>query len=435
MDLLIKIGGINMAFKKAHYITGELSIPGDKSISHRGIMLAGITQGKSIIKNFLISQDTLSTINAMKALGVEINMDASRVEVKGRGLWGLKEPEDIINAGNSGTTLRLLSGILAGQSFLTIITGDASLRKRPMARIVAPLQEMGAKIEGRDNGRLAPLSIRGGNLMGIQYKSPISSAQVKSAILMAGLYATGETLVYEAPQSRDHTERMLKAFGGNIQYHNDAVILSPSELYPQKLEIPGDISSGAFFMVAAALLPGSHLRLKNIGLNPTRTGIIDVLRSMGAIIQLDNLRISGGEEIGDLIIEGCKLKGTVISKEIIPRLIDEIPIIAVAAALAEGKTIIRGAEELKYKESNRIAAMVNEMTKLGIKIKDLPDGMEIEGPNRIKGATVESYNDHRVAMSLAICGLFSEGSININNDQCIAVSFPDFYDKLKEIVK
>ncbi|SCY11681.1 3-phosphoshikimate 1-carboxyvinyltransferase [Alkaliphilus peptidifermentans] len=418
---------------RVNKIQGIIAVPGDKSISHRSIMLASISKGETVIENFLRGEDCLSTIDCCRGLGIRIEEEGKKIIVYGNGLSGLKEPEDVLNVGNSGTTIRLLSGILAGQEFLTIITGDSSIRRRPMARIATPLREMGAIIEGRDNGRLAPLSIKGGGLKAIDYTLPVSSAQVKSAIMLAGLFANGNTKVTETTQSRDHTERMLKAFGGNVKKEDNTIIISKSDLYGQTVEVPGDISSAAFFMVAAAAMPGSNLTIQKVGLNPTRTGIIDVLKKMGADIEMENSFVSGGEEIGDIIIRGCKLVGTCIEKEIIPRLIDEIPVIAVAAALAEGKTTITGAEELKFKESNRITAMVTEMKKLGINITELTDGMEIEGPNIIGGGNVESYGDHRIAMAMAICGLFANDTVKISNSECISISFPQFEERLKEI--
>jgi len=318
---------------------------------------------------------------------------------------------------------------------LTIVTGDASIRKRPMARVAVPLRQMGAMIEGRDKGNLAPLVIRGGNLTAIDYSSPVSSAQVKSAILLAGLYSEGNTIVREKVTSRNHTENMLKSLGADIKIENGSVTIGKTELYAQDIQVPGDISSAAFFMAAAAAIPDSHLIIEKVGLNPTRTGIIDVLRNMGADIEIDNQFTSGGEEIGDIIVKGRKLKGISLTKEIIPRLIDEIPVIAIIAAVAEGKTTITGAEELKVKESNRITAMVTEMKKLGIQVKELPDGMEIEGPNQIGGGQVESYGDHRIAMAMAIAGIFASAPVAIEDSGCIAVSFPDFKEKLKEIAK
>lgn len=414
-------------------IHGKIKVPGDKSISHRAVMLASIAKGKSTIEGFLPGQDCLRTVECCRGLGVEIRREGTCLEVEGKGLDGLREPEDLLDAGNSGTTMRLLSGILAGQPFLSVITGDGSLRKRPMARIANPLRQMGAKIDGRADGKLAPLIIRGGSLSAIDYTLPVPSAQVKSAVLLAGLYASGETIVREEFLSRDHTERMLEFFGGNLERRAGRVILRKSELFGRPVKVPGDISSAAFFMAAAAAMPGAHLIIEDVGLNPTRTGIIDVLREMGARIQIDNLYSSGGEDMGRVIIEGRKLRGITITKEIMPRLIDEVPVIAAIAALAEGTMRITGAEELKVKESNRIAAMVTELNKLGIQAEELEDGMEITGSGKISGGLVESYGDHRIAMAMAICGLFAEEPVKIQNSECIAVSFPGFEKTLAAI--
>ena len=418
---------------KVHKIQGNIRVPGDKSISHRGVMLSGISEGKGVIEGFLPGEDCRRTIACFRGLGIEIEDSGSQIIVHGKGLKGLREPEDVLDAGNSGTTLRLLSGILAGQDFLTVITGDASLRRRPMDRIAKPLRQMGAVIEGRDRGRLAPLVIRGGNLKGMDYTSPVSSAQVKSAVLLAGLYGRGPTVVREAVTSRDHTERMIKALGGTITTEKGKAVIEPSRLQAGHIRVPGDISSAAFFMAAAAALPGSRLVIRGVGLNPTRTGIIDVLRKMGASIEIDHVTESGGEKAGDVIIEGKKLSGVTITGEMIPGLIDEIPVIAVIAATAEGRTTITGAEELKVKESNRLTAMVTEMKKLGIKVQELPDGMEIQGGNRIGGGTVESYGDHRIAMAMAVAGLFAEVPVKIPDSGCIGVSFPDFHQILKQV--
>ncbi|AKL93958.1 3-phosphoshikimate 1-carboxyvinyltransferase AroA [Clostridium aceticum] len=425
-----------LATSKINKIQGKITVPGDKSISHRAVMLSSISKGVSRIQGFLRGEDCLSTIACFQGLGIEIEDKGKEIIVQGKGLYGLKEPMDVLDAGNSGTTMRLLSGILAGQEFLTIVTGDSSLRKRPMARVAVPLRKMGAVIEGRDHGNLAPLVIRGGSLKAIDYASPVSSAQVKSAILLAGLYSEGSTIVREEITSRDHTEKMLKSLGAKITTGEGKVTVEKSELYNQdEIQVPGDISSAAFFMAAAAAIPDSHLIIEKVGLNPTRTGIVDVLKEMGAEIEIDNVFTSGGEEIGDIIIKGKKLQGTSIGKEIMPRLIDEIPVIAVIAAVAEGKTIITGAEELKVKESNRITSMVTEMKKLGIQVTELPDGMEIEGNNKISGSTVESYGDHRIAMAMAIAGLFASDPVKINNSECIAVSFPEFEEMLKQVAK
>jgi 3-phosphoshikimate 1-carboxyvinyltransferase len=424
-----------LVIEKISRISGTISVSGDKSISHRAVMLAAISKGKSTIEGFLNGQDCLSTISCFRAMGVQIKQQGQRVEVEGRGLAGLQEPQDILDAGNSGTTMRLLSGILSGQNFFSVLTGDQSLRQRPMARVTEPLKRMGAFIDGRQGGQLAPLSIRGGGLQGITWETPVASAQIKSAILLAGLYATGETTVREPSISRDHTERMLAGFGIQVERQGTAVTVRPGILEGQRILVPGDISSAAFFMVAAAAKPGSHLIIKNVGLNPTRTGIIDVLRQMGAEIEIENLRNFGGEEAGDMIIRGAHLKGTEINHEIVPRLIDEIPVLAVAAALADGVTYIRGAGELKVKESNRLAAIACELGKMGIQITELPDGLEIHGPNKIRGAAVNSYHDHRIAMALAVCGLFAEGKTTIADSGCIDISFPGFSELLQQIAR
>ncbi|TCQ03460.1 3-phosphoshikimate 1-carboxyvinyltransferase [Serpentinicella alkaliphila] len=418
---------------KVSKIQGKIKVPGDKSISHRAIMLASISEGKSVIDGFLFGEDCLSTVSCFRKLGISININEGQIEVEGKGLYGLSEPEDILDAGNSGTTMRLMTGILAGQSFLSIITGDDSLRKRPMERIALPLRKMGASINGRKGGKLAPVVIEGKNLEGIEYILPVSSAQIKSAVLLAGLYADGETTVEEDVQSRDHTEKMLEFFGAKITKDNNRVTVSPSVLKAQNITVPGDISSAAFFMAAAAAIPGSYLIIEGVGINQTRSGIIDVLTEMGAKIQVENIKHSGGEEIGDIHIEGVNLKGVNISKAIIPRLIDEIPVLAVIAAKAEGITRITGAEELKVKETNRISTMVSEMKKVGIEVNELPDGMEIIGGSKINGGTVESHGDHRVAMAMAICGLLADEPIKILGNECIDISFPDFENILKSV--
>lgn len=418
---------------KISKISGQITVPGDKSISHRAIMLGAISSGKSVIKGFLNGQDCLRTINCFRAMGICICQEGDNVEVQGKGLYGLREPDDVLDAGNSGTTMRLMSGILAGQDFLSVITGDQSLRNRPMARIAVPLRQMGACIDGRNQGEYAPLVIRGGNLHGLTWQSPVASAQLKSAVLLAGLYAAGVTTVKEPVLSRDHTERMLAGFGIEVSRNENEISIKPGVLEGQKVDVPGDISSAAFFMVAAAALPGSHLVIRNVGLNPTRTGIIDVLCQMGAQIEIDNISVTGGEEAGDIIVRGAKLRGVDIGHEIIPRLIDEIPVIAVAAALAQGTTLITGASELKVKESNRLAAILAELSKIGVQVEELSDGLKIVGPNQIRGAIINSHNDHRIAMAMAICGLFAAGETTIVNSDCIDISFPGFTRLLSEI--
>lgn len=424
-----------LTVQKVSKLQGAFKVAGDKSISHRAVMLSAISRGTSRIKGFLHGDDCNNTIACFKQLGIEIEEQENAIIIYGQGLQGLKPSADILDVGNSGTTMRLICGILAGQNFKSEITGDTSLRKRPMDRIVLPLRQMGAEIAGSNGSNLAPLTIDRGILKGIDYTLPVPSAQVKSAVLLGGLYAQGKTTVREHLPSRDHTEVMLQSFGANLVTNNGNITLAPSKLLAQDILVPGDISSAAFFMAAAAAIPGSHLVIEQVGLNPTRTGIIDVLRDMGGQIDVDNVFQSGGELIGDLIIKGGTLHGTDIGGDIIPRLIDEIPVIAVIAALAEGKTTITGAEELKVKESNRITSMVSELKKLGIRVTELPDGMEIEGPNEIIGAQVESHGDHRIAMAMAIAGLFSKESVRINDSECIAISFPNFIETLSAVVR
>lgn len=416
-------------------LQGEITLPGDKSISHRAIILSSISEGSSRIQGFLKGEDCLRTIDCFQKLGIDIEDDGREIIVHGKGLKGLKESKNILDVGNSGTTIRLISGILAGQGFSTTITGDESIQKRPMDRIIYPLTLMGGDIKGRDENNLAPLIIKGKSLKAIDYSLPIPSAQVKSAILLAGLYAEGKTIVREKVKSRDHTERMLKALGANIQTKGKIITLRKSNLHGQDIKVPGDISSAGFLIAGAAALPGSKLVLKDIGLNPTRTGIIDVLLEMGANIEIENISTSGGEKMGDIIVEGSQLKGINIGGEIIPSLIDEIPVIAMVGAIAEGKTIITGAEELRVKETDRISVMVKEMKKLGVKVKELPDGMEIQGNNKINGGIVESYGDHRIAMALAIGGLFANSPVEIKDSKCVDVSFPGFGRILKSIVR
>ena len=420
----------------AKTIRGEITVPGDKSISHRAVMLAAISQGKSEISGFLQGEDCLSTIACFRKLGIEINNRNELIEVEGKGLYGLNEPSTALDAGNSGTTMRLLSGILAGQPFTSRLIGDSSLQHRPMNRVATPLRLMGAEVSGVGEKCCAPLTICGGNLIAIDWQSTVASAQVKSAILLAGLYANGRTRVSEPVLSRDHTERMLRAFGVDILSAGvQATILAPKQLIAQKIVVPGDISSAAFFLVAAALLPNSELIIRNVGLNPTRTGIIDVLRIMGANIEFDNITENNAEISGDIIVRTGKLQGAEIGIDIMPRLIDEIPIIAVLAMIAEGKTTITGAQELRVKESDRITAIVTAFRKMGAVIEELPDGMIIQGGQKLHGAAIESYHDHRIAMAAAIAGLFADGQTSIDNDECIDISFPGFAELLSKVVK
>jgi len=408
-------------------LQGKIRVPGDKSISHRSIMFGALSQGITKVKGFLHGEDCLSTIACFRNLGIEIVEAGEEILIHGRGLQGLQEPQDILNAGNSGTTTRLLLGILAGQKFYSVLTGDSSLRSRPMGRVINPLKQMGAVIQGRKNNTLAPLTVLPASLQAINYHSPVASAQVKSALLLAGLYAKGQTTVTEPYKSRDHTERMLRSFGAQISVDGLAVTIEGfPQLEGQEIEVPGDISSAAFFLVAAAITPGSELILENVGLNPTRTGILEVLQQMGAQIEIIEQREVAGEPVGDLLVKYSTLKGITIEGEIIPSLIDEIPILAVAGAVAEGETLIRDAQELRVKETDRIAVMVEQLRKIGVDIEEREDGMLIRGGQPLKGGLCNSAYDHRVAMSLAVAGLVAEKETMIENAECIAISFPNF---------
>ncbi|PKM81912.1 MAG: 3-phosphoshikimate 1-carboxyvinyltransferase [Firmicutes bacterium HGW-Firmicutes-14] len=426
---------MNLRLISAKKIQGEITVPGDKSISHRAVMLGSLAKGITRIQNFLMGEDCLSTIRCFKAMGIDFEYtDDNIIIVRGRGLHGLREPDTVLDVGNSGTTIRLIMGILAGQTFFSVVTGDDSIRKRPMGRVTEPLKEMGASIVGRQNGTLAPIAIQGGSLRGIRFVSPVASAQVKSSVLLAGLYARGQTIVWEPQKSRDHTERMLSYMGAEVETTDRVVKITGNPgLEGKPVEIPGDISSAAFFMVAAAALPGSRLRLNRVGINPTRTGVIDVLRNMGAEISIVNEDIVNGEPVSDLIVRGEGLKGTVIEGEIIPRLIDEIPAITVAAAVAEGETIIRDAAELKVKESNRISTIASELRKMGAEVRELKDGLQITGIPSLKGAICESHGDHRVAMSMAVAGLIAEGKTTVKNAKCVGISFPGFERHLDDL--
>lgn len=416
-------------------LRGVLSVPGDKSISHRAVMLGALARGITEVDHFLMGEDCLATVACFKAMGVRIEGPVEgKLKVHGVGLGGLQEPADVLDAGNSGTTTRLMMGILAGQPFCSIITGDESLRRRPMARVTGPLAEMGAVFLGREQNNLLPMAVRGGALKPIHFQSPVASAQVKSAILLAGLYAEGETSVTEPSPSRDHTERMLQAFGAAVRVTGNTVTLKGfPELQGLKITVPGDISSAAFLAVAAACLPDSEVTLQGVGINPTRDGLLEVLRQMGAGLEIVNERQQGGEPVADIKISGGKLQGTEISGALIPRLIDEIPVLAVAAAYAEGTTVIRDAAELKIKESNRIAAVARELKKFSVDIEELPDGLVIRGGKPLTGATCQSYGDHRIAMAMAVAGLGARGQSVIEGAQCIPVSFPGFNDALKSL--
>ena len=419
-------------------LQGEIVIPGDKSISHRSVMFSALGDTPVRIKNFLHAQDCMSTAACMEALGAQVEfISDTELIVTGNGLHGLKEPATILDAGNSGTTLRLLMGILAAQPFLSTFTGDASLHKRPMGRVIKPLSQMGAQIYGRENNAKLPITVVPAKkkLTGMHYDSPVASAQVKSAILLAGMFAEGETTVNEPFVSRDHTEQMLAAFGVQLQREGTAVTIQPVKKFtaPQEIEVPGDISSAAYWLVAGSIVPGSKLLLKNVGINPTRTGILDVLKDMGAKITLQNERTSGGEAAADMLVEYSELHGVSFGAEIMPRLIDEIPIIAVAALCAKGDTVITGAGELRVKETDRLMAIAKEFNKLAPgAIEEKEDGLIIHGNAQLKDATAFSYDDHRIAMSLAILGTAGNG-VEIENPACVNISYPEFYQTLEEI--
>ena len=411
-------------------LNGEITIPSDKSISHRAVMFASLANGKSVIKNFSKGQDPLSSLNVCKSLGIEAEFKNDLLIINSSGKFSA--PQHKLDCGNSGTTMRLMSGILAGQNFNSTLTGDESLSKRPMRRVIEPLSLMGADIKSSDFK--APLNISGKILHSIDYVSKLASAQVKSCILLAGLNAEGKTSFTEPYVSRNHTEIMLRYMGANINTYKNTVTIEKSELEPETIEICGDISSAAFFIAAGLIVPNSKIILKNVGLNPTRTGITDVYTKMGADITFSNEMSVCGEATADITVRYSKLKGTVIGGDIIPRLIDEIPIIAVAACFAQGTTIIKDAQELKVKESNRIKTVVEELTKLGADIKETDDGMIINGTGSLKGAVTESHNDHRIAMACAVAGLVADGKTQINNSQCVDISFPGYFELLESLM-
>ena len=416
-----------MEIKKIRHARGNIAVPGDKSISHRAVMLGALAEGDTHISGFLGGADCLSTIECLRDMGIETDRDGDRVTVRGKGMYGLSKPQKMLYTGNSGTTTRLLCGILAAQPFDTAMTGDASICKRPMGRVTKPLSLMGADIENE----YCPLYIHGRALHGIEYKMPVASAQVKTAIILAGLYAEGETVIQELERSRDHTELMLRAMGADIQTDGLTVRVKKTErLMPQEITVPGDISSAAFFMVLGAILPDSMLVIKNAGVNPTRTGVIDALKDMGADIELINQRYSGGEPIADILVRSSKLHGTEIGGALIPRLIDELPVIAVAAAFAEGKTVIRDAAELRVKESDRIAAITTELKKCGADITAADDGMSIHGGAPVFGAEFTSYGDHRMAMSLAVLAQAAKGASYIDDTDCVTISYPSFFEDI-----
>ncbi len=418
-------------------LQGRVKVPGDKSISHRSIMLGSIAEGKTEIEGFLHGEDCLSTVQAFRDLGVKIEgVNTDKITVYGVGLNGLKEPENVLDVGNSGTSMRLMLGMLAGQSFNSVITGDESLRSRPMARVIDPVTEMNAKFYARDNNNLAPVTVVGNqDLESISYQSPVASAQVKSSVLLAGLYADGVTEVVEPAKSRDHTERMLEYLGAEVEVEGLTVrVKGKPNLKGKSILVPGDISSAAFIMVAGLIVEQGEIIIENVGLNPTRSGVIEAVEKMNGNIELLNERQLNGEPVADIKISSSQLQGTTIDGELIPLLIDEIPVLAVAATQAEGKTVIKDAEELRVKETDRIDAMVKELRRVGVEVEEREDGMVIEGKQEIAGGvSCSSYKDHRIAMALAIAGLVAKEPITINDADCIDVSFPNFKDLLTSL--
>lgn len=449
--------------RKAKALRGEITPPPDKSISHRAVLFSSLAKGKSLVRNFLAAEDPLSTIKAMKMLGTTFELPYSLamrlapqqpmmveessqessfdIAVHGRGLTELREPFDVIDCGNSGTTIRLISGILAGNPFFSVLTGDDSLKQRPMARVMDPLKKMGARISGRNNDRYPPIAISGGKLRAVDYQMPVASAQVKSCLILAGLYADGVTSITEPRKSRDHTERMLRSMGAAIEIEGLTVKVTGHgswdrgrELAPVDITVPGDFSSAAFFMVAALVVGNSDITIKGVGINPTRTGLMGALKKMGAQAELINVRDVSGEPVADIHCRsGSVLKAVRITEEQIPSLIDEFPILCIAASLAEGTTTIRGAEELRVKESDRIKAMASELRKIGVEVEEYPDGLSIKGVERLKGAEVESHGDHRIAMAMAVAGLAAEGETVINGASAVDISFPGFFDIIKRL--
>lgn len=419
-------------------LKGTVELIGDKSISHRAIMFSSIAKGTTRIKNFLMGQDCLSTIDCFRKMGVNIDINDKEVIVKGVGLRGLKKPNEILNVGNSGTTIRLMMGILAGNEFESTVIGDESIGKRPMKRVTDPLRLMGCNIKGNDDANFTPITIYGGNLNGIEYEMPVASAQVKSSIILASLYADSSSTIIEKSKSRNHTEIMLKSFGADIKSTDLKIDVQPvRELFSVgNINVAGDISSAAFIIAAASIVEGSEVLIKNVGLNETRTGIIDVLEAMNGNFEIIDKRVESGEVVGDLIVRySDKLIGTTIDSNLIPRLIDEIPVIAILATQANGTTVIKDAKELKVKESNRIKAVVDNLKNMGAEIEELEDGMVIKGKTKLKGANIKTFNDHRIAMAFSVASLISEGKLNLDNTACIDISFPGYFDLINNLLK
>lgn len=420
-----------MKFTRAKALKGEIFVPGDKSVSHRAVMFGSLAKGTTVIENFLRGADCLSTIDCFRKLGISIEETPSQIRIHGKGLHGLTKPSEILDAGNSGTTTRLISGILSGQTFETTLTGDASIQKRPMKRIIEPLTEMGASVTSLSGNGCAPLRIEGRPLHGIHYTTKVASAQVKSAILLAGLYADGPTSVTEPALSRNHSELMLRMFGAEVKTHGTTATIFPDpELTAQEIKVPGDISSAAYFIAAACITPGSEVLIRNVGVNPTRDGILRVCKMMNADVTVLPGKDGAGEPVADLLVKSSHLKSCVIEGDLIPTLIDELPVIAVMACFAEGTTIIRDAAELKVKESNRIDVMAENLTRMGASVEATEDGLIIKGGRPLQGAAIESHLDHRIAMSFAVAALNADGETSISGADCVNISYPNFYRDL-----
>ncbi len=424
-----------MRFSKIRGLRGEVTVPGDKSISHRSVMLGSIAKGTTEIHNYLQGADCLSTISCFRAMGIEIENKGDTVLVHGKGLHGLQRPDQVLDCGNSGTTTRLISGILAAQDFDVILTGDDSIKKRPMKRIMEPLSLMGADITSVGGNGCAPLKIVGRPLHGIHYTSKVASAQVKSAILLAGLYGDGETRVTEPYISRNHSEIMLRYFGADVKTEGTTAVIRPAkELYGSMVRVPGDISSAAFFICAGLMAPDSEILIRHVGINPTRDGILKVCKAMGADLTILDEFTGGGEPTADILVRSSSLHGTVIGGAVIPALIDELPMIAAMACFAEGETVIKDAAELKVKESNRLEVMVKGLRAMGADVDETEDGMIIRGGKPLHGACIDSHLDHRIAMTFAVTGLCADGETEISGAECVNISYPDFYKDLKKLV-
>lgn len=427
--------------RTADRLEGTITLPGDKSISHRAVLLNALADGRAHVSNYASGEDGASMLRCLRGLGVRIRKHSSCevsganecLEVVGRGAEGLVEPSGVLNAGNSGTSMRLLSGLLAAQPFLSVISGDRSLRGRDMGRIVEPLTRMGATILGRSRDTLAPLAIQGGELQGIDYLLPMASAQVKSAVLIAGLFAKGRTTVVQPAESRDHTERMLRAMGANVEANGLRVSVRPSELRAVDVEVPGDVSAAAFWLVAGCCHPNAQVRLKDVGINSARAGVFDVLSAMGGRVRAENVRETGGEPVADLVAESSELTATKIGGDLVPRVIDELPVLALAACFAEGTTVIKDAAELRGKESDRIETTIEGLSALGAEIEGRPDGMVVNGSGKLHGASTQSYGDHRIAMTMAVAGLIAAGETTVDGAEAASVTYPDFWDTVDEL--